>query len=63
MINSMDLSYLLFSLLLRIPVNPRAQGIIVNDLPAATAFFLDLGLEMLGEGKVGGEWVERINRA
>lgn len=35
-------------------------GIIVNDLPAAKAFFLDLGLEMLGEGKVEGEWVERI---
>ena len=31
-------------------------GIIVNDLPAAKAFFLDLGLEMMGEG----EWVERI---
>ena len=35
-------------------------GIIVNDLPAAKAFFPDLGLEMLGEGKVEGEWVERI---
>ena len=35
-------------------------GIIVNDLPAAKAFFLDFGLEMLGEGKVQGEWVERI---
>ncbi len=35
-------------------------GIIVNDLPAAKAFFLDFGLEMLGEGKVEGEWVERI---
>jgi catechol 2,3-dioxygenase-like lactoylglutathione lyase family enzyme len=35
-------------------------GIVVNDLPAAKAFFLDLGLEMLGEGKVEGEWVERI---
>ena len=35
-------------------------GIIVNDLPAAKAFFLDLGLEMMGEGKVEGEWVERI---
>jgi len=31
-------------------------GIIVNDLPAAKAFFLDLGLEMMGEG----EWAERI---
>lgn len=35
-------------------------GIIVNDLLAAKAFFLDLGLEMLGEGEVEGEWVERI---
>jgi catechol 2,3-dioxygenase-like lactoylglutathione lyase family enzyme len=35
-------------------------GIIVNDLPPAKAFFLDFGLEMLGEGKVEGEWVERI---
>ena len=34
-------------------------GIIVNDLPAAKAFFLDLGLEMQGEGKVEGEWVDR----
>ena len=31
-------------------------GVIVNDLPAAKAFFLDFGLEMVGEG----EWVERI---
>lgn len=35
-------------------------GIVVNDLPAAKAFFLDFGLEMLGEGEVEGEWVERI---
>jgi catechol 2,3-dioxygenase-like lactoylglutathione lyase family enzyme len=35
-------------------------GIIVNDLPGAKAFFLDFGLEMLGEGEVEGEWVERI---
>jgi catechol 2,3-dioxygenase-like lactoylglutathione lyase family enzyme len=35
-------------------------GIVVDDLPAAKAFFLDFGLEMLGEGKVEGEWVERI---
>jgi catechol 2,3-dioxygenase-like lactoylglutathione lyase family enzyme len=35
-------------------------GIIVNDLPAAKAFFLDFGLEILGEGEVEGEWVERI---
>jgi len=35
-------------------------GIIVNDLPAAKAFFLDLGLEMMGEGEVEGEWVDRV---
>ncbi|WP_208590401.1 VOC family protein [Gracilibacillus suaedae] len=35
-------------------------GIIVNDLPAAKAFFLDFGLEVLGETEVKGEWVERI---
>ena len=35
-------------------------GIIVNDLPAAKAFFLDFGLEMVGEGELEGEWVERI---
>jgi catechol 2,3-dioxygenase-like lactoylglutathione lyase family enzyme len=35
-------------------------GIIVNDLPAAKAFFLDLGLEMMGAGAVEGEWAERI---
>lgn len=35
-------------------------GVIVNDLPAAKAFFLEFGLEMVWEGKVEGEWVERI---
>ena len=35
-------------------------GIIVNDLPAAQQFFLDLGLEMSGEGEVEGEWVDRV---
>ncbi|QTM99066.1 VOC family protein [Sediminibacillus dalangtanensis] len=35
-------------------------GVIVNDLSAAKEFFLDFGLEMLGEGEVEGEWVERI---
>jgi catechol 2,3-dioxygenase-like lactoylglutathione lyase family enzyme len=35
-------------------------GIIVRDLPAAIAFFIDFGLEMLGEGKVEGEWVEKV---
>jgi catechol 2,3-dioxygenase-like lactoylglutathione lyase family enzyme len=35
-------------------------GIVVNDLPAAKAFFLDLGLEMSGEGNVEGKWVDQI---
>ena len=35
-------------------------GVIVNDLAAAKAFFLDLGLEVLGEGEVEGEWVDRV---
>lgn len=35
-------------------------GIIVKDLSAAKAFFLDFGLETVGEGNVEGEWVDRI---
>src|ERR1700744_4765016 len=35
-------------------------SIVVNDLPAAKAFFLNFGLEVMGEGNVEGEWVERI---
>ncbi|RLQ94578.1 VOC family protein [Falsibacillus albus] len=35
-------------------------GIIVKDLSAAKDFFLELGLEVLGEAEVQGEWVERI---
>ncbi len=35
-------------------------GIVVNDFAAAKAFFLELGLEVQGEGLVEGEWVERI---
>lgn len=34
-------------------------GIVFEDLPAATAFFVDLGLEVLGEGLVEGRWVDR----
>lgn len=36
------------------------MGVVVNDLPTAKAFFLELGLEVLGETEVKGEWVERI---
>ncbi|MFJ8236314.1 VOC family protein [Ureibacillus sp. NPDC094379] len=35
-------------------------GIIVNDLSAAKEFFLDFGLEVLGEAEVEGKWAERI---
>jgi catechol 2,3-dioxygenase-like lactoylglutathione lyase family enzyme len=35
-------------------------GIVVDDLAAATAFFVELGLELQGEGSVEGEWVDRV---
>jgi catechol 2,3-dioxygenase-like lactoylglutathione lyase family enzyme len=35
-------------------------GVIVNDIAAAKEFFLNLGLEVLGEGEVEGEWVDRV---
>jgi catechol 2,3-dioxygenase-like lactoylglutathione lyase family enzyme len=35
-------------------------GIVVEDLAAATAFFVELGLELHGEGQVGGGWVDRV---
>ena len=35
-------------------------GIVVDDLDAAIEFFLDLGLELEGEGPVEGLWVDRI---
>ena len=35
-------------------------GVVVDDLAAATEFFLELGLELLGEGSVEGRWVDRI---
>ncbi len=35
-------------------------GIVVNDLAAATAFFVELGLELEGEGSVEGDWVDRV---
>ena len=35
-------------------------GIVVDDLAAATEFFVDLGLELLGGGSVEGRWVDRI---
>ncbi len=35
-------------------------GIVVEDLAAATAFFLQLGLKLRGEGPVEGGWVDRV---
>ena len=35
-------------------------GIVVDDLPAATAFFVELGLELQGEASVEGDWVDRV---
>jgi catechol 2,3-dioxygenase-like lactoylglutathione lyase family enzyme len=37
-------------------------SVVVEDLPAAIAFFSELGLELEGKGAVEGEWVDRINR-
>lgn len=36
-------------------------GIVVDDLPGATAFFVALGLEVEGETTVAGRLVDRIN--
>jgi catechol 2,3-dioxygenase-like lactoylglutathione lyase family enzyme len=36
-------------------------GIVVDDLAAATAFFVALGLEVAGEASVEGRLVDRIN--
>lgn len=35
-------------------------GVVVEDLPAAIAFFTELGLELEGEAQVEGEWVDRV---
>jgi catechol 2,3-dioxygenase-like lactoylglutathione lyase family enzyme len=35
-------------------------GIVVDDLAAATAFFVELGLKLQGEGPVEGDWVDRV---
>jgi catechol 2,3-dioxygenase-like lactoylglutathione lyase family enzyme len=31
-------------------------GIVVDDLPAAIAFFRELGLELEGRGMIEGDW-------
>jgi catechol 2,3-dioxygenase-like lactoylglutathione lyase family enzyme len=35
-------------------------GIVVDDLDAAIAFFVELGLEVEGQGSVEGEWVGKV---
>ena len=35
-------------------------GIVVDDLAAATEFFVELGLELQGEARVEGRWVDRV---
>jgi len=35
-------------------------GVVVEDLAAASAFFLELGLELQGEATVEGGWVDRV---
>jgi catechol 2,3-dioxygenase-like lactoylglutathione lyase family enzyme len=35
-------------------------GVVVDDLAAATGFFVQLGLELRGQGSVDGRWVDRV---
>ena len=35
-------------------------GIVVDDLAAATAFFVELGLKLEGEWSLEGDWVDRV---
>lgn len=35
-------------------------GVVVHDLGAATAFFVELGMELEGEAPVGGGWADRV---
>jgi catechol 2,3-dioxygenase-like lactoylglutathione lyase family enzyme len=35
-------------------------GIVVDDLAAVKAFFVELGLKQVGETEVAGEWVDRV---
>jgi catechol 2,3-dioxygenase-like lactoylglutathione lyase family enzyme len=35
-------------------------GVVVDDLPAAIGFFVELGMELDGEGSVEGELVDRV---
>lgn len=35
-------------------------GVVVGDLAAAIAFFVELGLELEGEASVEGDWADRL---
>ncbi len=35
-------------------------GVVVNDLEAAIAFFVELGMELEGEAPIEGRWVDRV---
>lgn len=35
-------------------------GVVVDDLEAAIAFFVELGMELVGEAPVEGRWVDRV---
>jgi catechol 2,3-dioxygenase-like lactoylglutathione lyase family enzyme len=35
-------------------------GIVFDDLAAAKTFFVELGLKVLGEARVEGDWVDRV---
>lgn len=35
-------------------------GLVVEDLPAAIAFFVELGLELEGQASVEGSWADRL---
>ena len=35
-------------------------GVVVDDLEAATAFFVEIGMELEGEAPVEGLWVDRV---
>lgn len=36
-------------------------GVVVQDMEAAKAFFVQLGMELEGEAPVEGDWVDRVN--
>ncbi len=36
-------------------------SVVVDDMQAAKAFFVELGMELEGEARVEGPWVDRIN--